>query len=113
VPPGHCLPSVRQLARELAVNANTVVRVYERLAAEGLVELRHGEGTFVAPPSADAQVASELAQQREQYARDFEAVVRRGLLLGYTMPALRGLLTAAGSAAKSQISQETRSEGST
>ena len=34
--PKQCLPSVRQLARELAVNVNTIVRVYERLASEGL-----------------------------------------------------------------------------
>jgi GntR family transcriptional regulator len=33
--PGDCLPSVRQLAKELAVNVNTVLRVYERLTAEG------------------------------------------------------------------------------
>ena len=44
------LPSVRQLARELAVNVNTVLRVYERLAADGLIELRHGDGTYVTAP---------------------------------------------------------------
>ena len=45
---GDRLPSVRQLAQELAVNQNTILRVYDRLAAEGLLEMRHGEGTFVA-----------------------------------------------------------------
>ena len=45
---GDRLPSVRQLAQQLAVNQNTVLRVYERLTAEGLFEMRHGEGTFVA-----------------------------------------------------------------
>ena len=45
--PGRCLPSVRQLASEIAVNVNTIVRVYERLAAEGLVELRHGDGRSI------------------------------------------------------------------
>ena len=82
LPPGHCLPSVRQLARQLVVNVNTVVRVYERLAADGLVEMRHGEGTFVLPPSKATNVAAELKQQREQFSREYQAVVRRGLLLG-------------------------------
>ena len=47
VRPGDRLPSVRELARELAVNQNTVLRVYERLCGEGLLEMRHGQGTFV------------------------------------------------------------------
>ena len=46
--PGERLPSVRELARELAVNQNTIVRVYERLTHEGFLESRHGDGTYVA-----------------------------------------------------------------
>ena len=42
--PGTQVPSVRQMARDLAVNQNTVLRVYERLANENLLEVRHGEG---------------------------------------------------------------------
>ncbi len=50
--PTQQITSVRELARELAVNQNTVLRVYERLSGEGILEMRHGEGTFVAkrPP---------------------------------------------------------------
>ena len=47
--PGDCLPSVRQLAKDLAVNVNTVFRVYERLAAEKFIEMRQGDGTYVLP----------------------------------------------------------------
>jgi GntR family transcriptional regulator len=46
--PGDRLPSVRQLARELAVNQNTILHVYERLTSEGLLERRQGDGTYVA-----------------------------------------------------------------
>lgn len=106
LPPGHCLPSVRQLARQLVVNVNTIVRVYERLAAEGLVEMRHGEGTFVLPPATAADVAAELKQQRDQFAREFEAAVRRGLLLGLTMPDLRRLLTAGAKHARQPVSRK-------
>lgn len=107
---GQCLPSVRQLARELVVNVNTVVRVYERLAAEGLIELRHGEGTFVLPPPASTNVAAELKRLREQFSREFQGVVRRGLLAGFAVPELRRMLTAAASDAREQISNEYNSE---
>jgi len=108
--PGRCLPSVRQLASELAVNVNTIVRVYERLAAEGLVELRHGEGTFVLPPAKSSSSGAELKEQREQFRREFDAVVRHGLLLGLTATELRGMLTVAASEAKSMILKQTKSE---
>jgi DNA-binding transcriptional regulator YhcF (GntR family) len=102
---GECLPSVRQLARELVVNVNTIVRVYERLAAEGLIEMRHGEGTFVLPPPGSTDVAAELKQHRDQFAREFQGVVRRGLLAGLTLPELRGMLTAAVADAREQFSR--------
>ena len=44
---GDPLPSVRGLAQELRVNPSTVVQAYRDLAADGFVELRHGQGTFV------------------------------------------------------------------
>ncbi len=103
--PGDCLPSVRQLAAELVVNVNTVVRVYEKLAAEGLLEMRHGEGTFVLPLSTNHQQAAELNQQRQQFLREFQAIVRRGLLLGLSATDLRRELTAAASEVKTHISQ--------
>lgn len=44
---GDLLPSIRALAEELAVGNNTVVKAYDLLAAEGLIELRQGSGAFV------------------------------------------------------------------
>ncbi|MDH3271979.1 MAG: GntR family transcriptional regulator [Gemmatimonadota bacterium] len=44
---GDALPSVRALARDLRVNPATVVQAYRDLAADGFVEMRHGQGTFV------------------------------------------------------------------
>lgn len=63
--PGDRLPSVRELAKELAVNPNTILRVYERLTAEGLLERRHGDGTFVAEnlPRGQAKAQREVLQQ--------------------------------------------------
>jgi len=89
--PEDQLPSVRQLAQELAVNVNTVVRVYERLSAEGFIELRHGDGTYVAqrPEGADS---SQLAQRRREFLLELDALVRRGLMLGVAASELPTIL---------------------
>jgi GntR family transcriptional regulator len=47
------------LAAELSVNQNTILRVYERLTAEGLLERRHGQGTFVADHIPSGQMNSQ------------------------------------------------------
>lgn len=55
---GDQLPTVRQLAVELKVNANTVARVYSTLEREGLLATQRGVGTFIrapAPHSADGK----------------------------------------------------------
>ena len=44
---GEQLPTVRQLAVELRVNANTVARVYAELERAGVIETRRGVGSFV------------------------------------------------------------------
>jgi GntR family transcriptional regulator len=89
--PNDPLPSVRQLARELAVNVNTVFRVYERLAAEGLLVCRHGDGTYVAPRK-DSAGEDQLADRRRELAAEFDALARRGMMLGLSPAELRELL---------------------
>jgi GntR family transcriptional regulator len=44
---GDQLPSVRQMAEELMINPNTVVRAYRELEHEGVIELKHGWGAFI------------------------------------------------------------------
>jgi GntR family transcriptional regulator len=84
---GDRLPSVRQLAHELTVNQNTVLRVYERLAADGLLEMRHGEGTFVAGNASRRR----FEKQRRQFVDELGLVVRRGLMLGMSPDEVRQL----------------------
>jgi GntR family transcriptional regulator len=43
------LPSVRELASELVINPRTVSQAYQELEREGVVYMRRGQGTFVAP----------------------------------------------------------------
>ena len=51
---GDQLPTVRQLAVELSINANTVARVYAELERAGVLETRRGVGTFVSATPAQA-----------------------------------------------------------
>ena len=51
---GERLPTVRQLAVELSVNANTVAKVYAELERAGVLETKRGIGTFVSENHAKA-----------------------------------------------------------
>jgi len=59
LPVGTAVPSVRELARELRVNPATVSKAYQSLVADGALEVRRGEGTFVAE-----RTESALADER-------------------------------------------------
>jgi GntR family transcriptional regulator len=101
--PGDSLPAVRRLAQQLAVNVNTILRVYERLAADRLIEMRHGDGTYVLPSATRASGSRLLAEQRDQYTCELNAIVRRGLLLGLKPHELRRMFTSALAAGRSGI----------
>jgi GntR family transcriptional regulator len=57
--PGDQLPTVRQLAVELRINANTVARVYADLERSGAIETRRGVGSFVAATAEQARPPKE------------------------------------------------------
>ena len=44
---GDQLPTVRQLAVDLAINPNTVIRAYRELEIRGVLETQQGTGTFI------------------------------------------------------------------
>jgi GntR family transcriptional regulator len=77
--PGERLPSVRVLASQLAVNQNTILRVYERLTAEGLLQRRHGDGTFVADHLPSGQLRKQRELLRQQIARVAELAKTLGV----------------------------------
>ena len=58
---GEQLPTVRQLAVDLRINANTVAKVYTELERAGIVETRRGVGTFV-----NARPAEALLSRRDR-----------------------------------------------
>jgi len=63
--PGESLPSVRQLAQDLAVNLNTVARAYRRLEKEGFLVILRRSGVKVAAPAdrIDTSARSTLLDQ--------------------------------------------------
>ena len=70
--PGDQLPTVRQLAVDLRVNANTVARVYLELERSGVLETRRGVGSFV-------RATPEKARPAREHDRRLRAFVTRVL----------------------------------
>jgi DNA-binding transcriptional regulator YhcF (GntR family) len=89
------VPSVRQLANKLAVNQNTILKVYNQLCAEKVLRIERGSGTFVAEgkqniPSAERKKAVGkllreaavqavhldvgLEQMKEQLDKEYETI---------------------------------------
>jgi GntR family transcriptional regulator len=66
--PGSQLPTVRQLAVELRINANTVARVYGELERAGVLETRRGVGTFVTASPAQAHPPHERDRRVRAFA---------------------------------------------
>ena len=68
--PGQRLPGLRDLARELGVNLNTVRAVYQRLEHEGLIDSQQGSGTFIAStpraPSPAGTIAAAAAREAQE-----------------------------------------------
>ena len=65
VQPGDGLPGVRTLAEQLVVSPNTVVKAYSELEHEGLLDLRHGSGAYVA-----ARRSTKSRSERVRRAQD-------------------------------------------
>jgi GntR family transcriptional regulator len=63
--PGEQLPTVRQLAVDLSINPNTVIRAYRELEIEGVLETHQGSGTFVGTrePEIDALEKQRMLDQ--------------------------------------------------
>jgi GntR family transcriptional regulator len=57
--PGDQLPTVRQLAVDLRINANTVARVYAELERADVIETRRGVGSFIRATPARAHPPRE------------------------------------------------------
>src|ERR1700721_2314005 len=69
---GDQLPTVRQLAVDLTINPNTVMRAYRELELGGLLETHQGTGTFISKKKLEKNSA-ERERQLGQMAGEFAA----------------------------------------
>lgn len=87
---GEQLPTVRQLAVDLRVNANTVARVYMELERSGVIETKRGVGSFVAALPAQAHPPREHDRRvRAFITRVLADAAVQGLTLDDVMAGLR------------------------
>ena len=76
--PGAAVPSVRDLARELRVNPNTVARAYQRLTENGVLTVRRGEGTYVADEPSQPRKSEKHDALREAATRYASSAIAVG-----------------------------------
>lgn len=73
---GDQLPTVRQVAVDLEINPNTVLRAYRELEIRGVLDTQQGTGTFVSDQPAQQEDEGEHARKLEQLV--FDVVARAG-----------------------------------
>jgi|SRR5215813_14844573 len=77
--PGDQLPGIRSLAERLVMNPNTVAKVYRELEHEGILEIRHGMGAFVAN-KVRVRVRANKIQAAEPFVKQLvERLLKQGL----------------------------------
>ncbi len=86
--PGERLPTVRQLAVDLSVNPNTIVRAYRELELTGIVTTHQGTGTFLT----DKKIERSEADREEKLDRLVSEFVARAGREGFTVKDLRNRL---------------------
>lgn len=73
------IPSVREYGADIGVNPNTVMRVYEKLTADGIIYNKRGIGYFVSPDARDKILEAQRADFLE---KEVPAIRRKMELLG-------------------------------
>lgn len=86
--PGTQLPTVRKLAIDLRINANTVSKVYSELEHEGLLATRKGKGTFVLENN-----NSHHTKNVTELKAEMEKLVDKARELGFTPVEISSLLS--------------------
>jgi GntR family transcriptional regulator len=86
--PGDRLPTVRQVAVDLAINPNTVVRAYKELEIRGTLTTQQGTGTFI---STRPETVDEVERERRLSSLAGEVAARAGAA-GFTLEEVIGRL---------------------
>ncbi len=86
--PGEQLPTVKQLAADLVINANTVARAYRELERDRVIETTPGRGSFIASNGSVAGARRAVADVVDQA---LIAAVREARSMGLSRPDLKSL----------------------
>jgi len=86
--PGDAMPSVRSLAEQNLVNANTVVKAYAELVRDGVLESHHGKGFFVAEKREVYARAERLRRLRQAV----DAFVHEAVFLDFSAEEIRRIV---------------------
>ena len=81
-PPGEKIPSVRDLAAEIGVNPNTVMRTYSELQTRGIIENKRGVGYFV---SDEAVKIIRQWKRKEFFENDLPLIVKQTKMLDISL----------------------------
>ena len=76
--PGASMPSVRDMAKDLRVNPNTVARAYQRLTEGGVLAVKRGEGTYVADEPVQPKKAERSEALRDAATRYVSTAIAGG-----------------------------------
>ena len=85
-PAGGKIPSVRELAAEMGVNPNTIMRTYSELQAMNIIENQRGIGYFVHP---EAQKIIIKDKKQEFFTKVLPEFLKQAALLGITADELK------------------------
>lgn len=80
------LPAVREIAKQLSINPNTVQRTYSNLEAKGLIYSIPAKGSYVSPPE------KYTDRIKQEGAEAFSETVKKTLLRGLTADELHNII---------------------
>jgi GntR family transcriptional regulator len=104
LPVGSKLPSVRGLAMQLTINANTVAKAYNELTSQGLLEARQGLGLFVSQPRQQLN----LAEQQKRLASAVQTLVNEVAYLDFESQQILEMVSIALSKLSTNSKNETK-----
>lgn len=85
-PPGEKIPSVRDLAAEMGVNPNTVMRTYSELQSRGIIDNKRGIGYYVSDQAVDI---IRQWKRKEFFENDLPLIVKQTKILNITFDELK------------------------
>jgi GntR family transcriptional regulator len=90
--PGDFLPSTRQLAQQLEINAMTVSKAYSLLVRDGVLELARGQGMRVRSPEAGGDGRLSLAERQAELLPHVRQLWAQAHQLGLTVEQVKRLV---------------------